>query len=173
MYDIGFHQRRYDYTLRFMQDNLPAPQKVLDLGTRNAFSEMMDKNGYEVSNTGMPDLDTEYKVVNDFDVDAVTAFEIFEHLLAPFNVLREIKADKLFASVPLNLWFAKAYWNDKVEWDCHYHEFEDRQFDWLLKKTGWTIIKKEKHLSPIKSLGIRPILRRFIPRHYLVYAERK
>ncbi|MCW8980959.1 MAG: methyltransferase, partial [Altibacter sp.] len=52
-------------------------------------------------------------------------------------------------------------------------EFEDWQFDWLLEKAGWTIKKREKFTNPVKKIGIRPILRRFTPRYYLVYAERR
>ena len=50
-------------------------------------------------------------------LDLITSFEIFEHMLAPFNILRELKTDKLIASVPLKLWFTDAYWNDNNDWD--------------------------------------------------------
>ena len=72
----------------------------------------------------------------------------------------------------LKNWFAKAYWNDKVEWDRHYHEFEKKQFDWLLEKSGWKIVKYDFFTAPVKAFGIRPILRLFIPRIYIVYFER-
>ena len=108
---------------------------------------------------------------NDFDV--VTAFQIFEHMVAPFNVLSNIKTNKLIASVPLSLWFSKAYRNNKDKWDRHYHEFEDWQFDWLLEKSGWKIKDHVKFVNPVKKIGIRPIFRKFTPRFYLVYAERK
>lgn len=166
------HKKRYDKTLKFLNDHVPPPGKILDLGTRNPFSELMEAKGYEVTNTAGEDLDTDYQFVAESDAELVTAFEIFEHLLAPFNVLRTIKAKKLVASVPLSLWFAKAYWNEKVEWDRHYHEFEPRQFDWLLEKAGWKIIKSEKWTSPVNKLGFRPILRQFTPRYYIVYCER-
>ena len=102
----------------------------------------------------------------------VTAFEIFEHSVSPFNVLNDIRATKLVASVPLKLWFASAYRSKTDKWDRHYHEFEDWQFDWLLEKSGWRIVKSEKFTNPVKKIGIRPILRRITPRYYLVYAER-
>ena len=54
----------------------------------------------------------------------------------------------------------------------HYHEFEDWQFDWLLEKSNWEIEKKEKWTSPIKKIGFRPILRKFTPRYYIVYATK-
>ena len=95
-------------------------------------------------------------------------------MLAPFNILRNIKAKKLIASVPLKLWFSNAYWNDDDEWDRHYHEFEVKQFKFLLKKTGWSIIDSEKWRSyPQFKLGVRPILRMMTPRYYIVYCQRQ
>ena len=58
-------------------------------------------------------------------------------------------------------------------WDRHYHEFEDWQFDWLLEKAGWEIKKRHKWTNPVKKIGLRPLLRLFTPRYYIVYAERK
>ncbi len=166
------HSKRYEQTLAFLQKALPAPATILDLGTRNAFSEIMEQNGYTVYNTEGEDLDVLPEIVKKHQVDAVTAFEIFEHLIAPFNVLRAIESTKLIASIPLNLWFAKAYQSKTEEWDRHYHEFEDWQFDWLLEKSGWEIKDREKWVSPSKKLGFRPILRNFTPRYYAVYAEK-
>lgn len=166
-------KERYNKSIDFLVKSAPPPCKILDLGTTNLLSKLMIENGYNVINTEGEDLDIEYDIVKNIDFDLVTAFEIFEHLMAPLNILREIKAEKLVASIPLNLWFAKAYWNKDEEWDRHYHEFEDRQFDWLLKKAGWEIILSEKWIAPTKQLGIRPILRRFTPRYYIVYCVRK
>ena len=126
-----------------------------------------------MTNTSGEDLDLNTTAVKNTTVDAVTAFEIFEHLLAPFNVLKAIETDKLVASIPLKLWFSPAYQSKTDKWDRHYHEFEDWQFDWLLEKAGWEIKKREKFTHPVKKLGFRPILRLFTPRYYLVYAERK
>jgi len=169
---VKHHQRRYNLTLRFLQDVLPAPATILDLGVRNSFSEIMEEHGYTVYNTNGEDLDLVPEIVKKYDVEAITAFEIFEHLIAPFNILNEIKSTKLIASVPLNLWFARAYKSSTDMWDRHYHEFEDRQFDWLLEKSNWEIEKKEKWTSPIKKIGFRPILRKFTPRYYIVYATK-
>ncbi len=171
MYD-KLPSKRYNETLKFLQKVLPAPATILDLGIRNPFSEIMEENGYTVHNTNGEDLDLLPNIVKEYQVDAVTAFEIFEHLIAPFNVLREIESKKLIATIPLNLWFAKAYRSNTDMWDRHYHEFEDWQFDWLLEKSGWNIIKQEKWTSPINKIGFRPILRNFTPRYYAVYAER-
>lgn len=164
--------KRYHHTLAFLKIVLPAPATILDLGVRNPFSEIMEQNGYTVYNTTGEDLDELPEIVKLHKVDAVTSFEIFEHLLNPYAVLKAVEAKKLIATIPLDLWFAKAYRSKTDMRDRHYHEFEDWQFDWLIEKTGWTIKKRQKWTSPIKKIGIRPILRKFTPRYYAVYAEK-
>lgn len=165
---------RYKRTLEFLKKNLNENSKLLDLGTENEFSEVMRANGYKVQNTKGENLDTDYQEYIDSGVDVVTSFEIFEHMLAPFNILNDLKTTKLVASVPLKLWFASAYWNEKDDWDKHYHEFEPKQFDFLLKKAGWKIIDSEKWVSSDwRKIGFRPILRHFTPRYYIVYCERQ
>ncbi|WP_111709257.1 methyltransferase domain-containing protein [Lutibacter citreus] len=164
--------KRYRHTLEFLQSVLPAPATVLDLGVRNPFSEIMEQNGYTVYNTKGEDLDEVPEIVKEHKIDAVTSFEIFEHLVSPLAVLKAIEANKIITTIPLKLWFAKAYRSSVDMRDRHYHEFEDWQFDWLLEKGGWDIKKKQKWTSPINKIGIRPILRKFTPRYYAVYAEK-
>jgi hypothetical protein len=173
MYENTFPNKRFRQTLNFLQKHIPTEHPILDLGVPNPFSKMMCENGYLVENTKGEDLDVDFSTVRASRAKVVTAFEIFEHLLAPFNVLREIKADQLVASVPLRLWFAKAYKSKTDPWDRHYHEFEDWQFNWLLDKAGWEVIASEKFSNPVKKLGLRPLLRSFTPRYYLVLATRK
>ncbi|MFI8379272.1 methyltransferase [Leeuwenhoekiella sp. NPDC079379] len=173
MYEKTFPNKRFARTSKFLNEVLPAGSSILDLGVENPFSEIMKTEGFNVQNTSGEDLDTNTKAVIHTDVDAVTAFEIFEHLLAPFNVLSDINATKLVASIPLKLWFSPAYQSKTDKWDRHYHEFEDWQFDWLLEKSGWIIKKREKFTHPVKKIGFRPLLRLFTPRYYLIYAERK
>lgn len=173
MYEHSYPKKRYNLTLNFLKKHLPKDELILDLGIENPFSEILKSEGYQVHNTSGEDLDLDFSAVQNSEAAVVTAFEIFEHLVAPFNVLREIKADKLVASVPLRLWFSKAYRNRQDPWDQHYHEFEDWQFNWLLSKAGWEIKDREKWTNPVKKIGIRPLLRSFTPRYYIVYAERK
>ena len=173
MYENSFPNKRYKHTAEFLKEVLPKGSKLLDLGINNPFTEIMKAEGYAVKNTEGEDLDLNTQAVRESNVDAVTAFEIFEHMLSPFQLLKDIKANKLVASVPLRLWFAPAYKSKTDKWDRHYHEFEDWQFDWLLEKAGWEIKKREKFTNPIKKIGLRPLLRSFTPRYYLVYAERK
>ncbi len=172
MYEGKFPHKRYKLTLQFLKEHIPKSSNILDLGIENPFSKVMNENGYKVKNTKGEDLDMDTSSILNSDAEVVTAFEIFEHLLSPFTVLQDIKANKLVVSVPLKLWFASAYRSKTDKWDRHYHEFEDWQFDWLLEKTGWTVKARKKWTNPTKKIGIRPILRWFIPRYYIVYAER-
>ncbi|HLF63260.1 MAG TPA: hypothetical protein VI603_05895, partial [Saprospiraceae bacterium] len=55
----------------------------------------------------------------------------------------------------------------------HYHEFEPRQFDMLLNKAGWNIVASEKWTSYDNKIGLRPLLRRFTNRYYIVYCTRQ
>ena len=164
---------RQDLTIKFLMKHCPPPSKILDLGIENYVSKLVSSKGYEVQNTTGQDLDIETDFIKDLSADVVTAFEILEHLVAPFNILSVLPSDKLIATIPLNLWFAKAYRNKNDPWDRHYHEFEDWQFNWLLEKSGWNIIDNEKWTLKTKINGIRPFLRNFTPRYYAVYAERK
>ena len=109
MYKNNYPHKRYRITLEFLKKYIDTNEEILDLGVPNPFSEIMKKNNYTVFNTQGEDLDTEFSTVKKSNASTVTAFEIFEHLVAPFNVLREIKADKLIASIPLKLWFSSAY----------------------------------------------------------------
>lgn len=164
--------RRHQKTLAFMKASTGEPVHVLDLGAPNELSSLMQAEGYRVSNTDF-DLDEAPERAAEHPADAVTAFEILEHLVSPLQVLRHVSAPRLFASIPLRLWFARAYRNPNDPWDRHYHEFEDWQFDWLLDKAGWEIIRREKWTSPTVNIGVRTLLRAVTPRYYIVEAVRK
>jgi len=165
--------KRYRITLEFLDKYLIKSQTILDLGLENELSVILKDLGYNITNTSGEDLDLE----NDLEIkygtfDVITAFEILEHLVSPFELLRKLPSDKLIATIPLRLWFTTAYKNEHDLLDRHYHEFEDWQFNWLLEKSGWKIINSEKWTNPSNKLGIRPILRSFYPRYYAVFAER-
>jgi len=166
-------QRRYNKTWNFMAQTVSPPATIIDIGTPNDFSRFMQEKGLTVHNTSGTDLDDNPGEVSHFNAEVATAFEIFEHLLNPYGVLKAIKAKRLIASIPLSLWFAKSYRNKNDRWDQHFHEFEDWQFDWLLEKAGWEIVRSEKWTSPIRMPGIRPLLRLVTPRYYIVEARRK
>lgn len=172
MYEQFYPNKRFKHTLEFIGRHITTSDSILDLGVPNPLSKIMQEKGYSVKNTAGEDLDENRLALVQSNTSVVTAFEIFEHLLNPYTVLKEISAEKLFISVPLRLWFSPAYRSKTDPWDRHFHEFEDWQLDWLLEKTGWKIIDRQKWTNPVKKFGIRPLLRTFTPRYYIIYAER-
>lgn len=172
MYEKSYPKLGFKKTMRFLKKYISKESRILDLGVANPLSELMQKEGYEVINTSGADLDENQSELQELEYDVMTAFEIFEHLLNPYTVLKVCKARQILISVPLRLWFAKAYRSKTDYRDRHYHEFESWQLDWLLEKTGYRIIAKQKWSSPVKKIGIRPMLRNFTPRYYMVLAER-
>ncbi|WP_370391837.1 methyltransferase [uncultured Winogradskyella sp.] len=173
MYENTYPNKRFKFTLEFLKTHINTEETILDLGVENPFSKIMKAQGYSVENTKGEDLDIDVSTLTNSEAAVVTAFEIFEHLLSPFTVLKAIKANKIVASVPLRLWFAPAYRSKTDMWDRHFHEFEDWQFDWLLEKTGWEIKARQKWTNPVNKIGIRPFLRLFTNRYYIIYAEKK
>ena len=150
MYENTYPDKRFQITIDFLQKHVSKSERILDLGVSNPLSKIMEKEGFSVQNTSGEDLDLNTNTLETNNSDVVTAFEIFEHLLSPFTVLKNIKAQKLVASIPLRLWFASAYRSKTDVRDRHFHEFESWQFDWLLEKTGWKIIASEKWTNPTK-----------------------
>lgn len=172
MYENTFPDKRFRHTLRFLKKHVSTDEKILDLGVDNPFSKIMKEQGFSVINTTGEDLDNDQSALQKNQYDVLTAFEIFEHLLNPYTILQNVKSKKLLISIPMRLWFSPAYRSKTDPWDRHYHEFEDWQLDWLLEKTGWKIIAREQWANPVKKFGIRPLLRRFTNRYYIVYAEK-
>lgn len=172
MYEKTYPSKRFKLTVEFVNKHISKSETILDLGVTNPLYEILKKEGYSITNTSGEDLDKDQKNIKSSNATVVTAFEIFEHLLNPYTVLNSIKAQKLVLSVPLRLWFSSAYKSKTDKWDRHYHEFEDWQLDWLLEKTGWKIMDRKKWTNPVKKIGLRPLLRRFTNRYYIVYAER-
>ncbi|UGS24078.1 class I SAM-dependent methyltransferase [Flavobacterium channae] len=172
MYENTYPSKRFNITLDFLKKHIATSETIFDLGVPNPFSKIMVENNYSVINTKGEDVDNDQSALQSENYDVFTAFEIFEHLLNPYTVLQNVKADKVLISIPLRLWFSPAYRSKTDMWDRHYHEFEDWQLDWLLEKAGYKIVDRVKFTHPVKKLGFRPLLRWFTPRYYLVYAER-
>lgn len=173
MYEKHYPEKRFNITMEFLKSHAASPSTILDLGVENPFSKLMSAEGFSVENTRGQDLDVDRSQLLSSSAKITTAFEIFEHLLSPLEVLKSIQSEHLFASVPLKLWFSKAYKSKTDPWDRHYHEFETWQFDWLLEKAGWEIIDSKTFTHPVRKVGFRPLLRLITPRYYLVYCQRK
>ncbi len=172
------HRDRFARTLALLDATLPPPARLLDLGPDNALARDLRTAGYTVENTGTVDLDevpeAAAELVDGAMPDALVAFEILEHLVNPLSVLRATPARRLFATVPMRLWFATAYRDATDPFDRHYHEFEPWQFDWLLEKAGFEVVRRAEWTSRRAGLplGLRPLLRTVTPRWYAVEARR-
>ncbi|AFU69283.1 methyltransferase [Psychroflexus torquis ATCC 700755] len=173
MYEKHYPEKRFNITMEFLKSHAHSPSTILDLGVENPFSKLMTAEGFSVENTKGQDLDVDRNQLFSSSAKITTAFEIFEHLLSPLEILKSVQSEHLFASVPLKLWFSKAYQSKTDPWDRHYHEFETWQFNWLLKKAGWEIIEAKTFTHPVRKIGFRPLLRLITPRYYLVYCQRK
>lgn len=170
--------QRVKKTLKLVERFIPVTARIYDMGNKSELSSLMGETYRVINNSGDVDFDflqEEIKTLSlpDFEGEELitTSFEVFEHLLNPFTVLRSIQSKHLLCTVPLKVWFSPAYWG-KDERDRHFHEFEQRQFLWLLDKTGWKVIEKGKWRVQ-RGIGIRPILRLFWPSYLWVYCERK
>jgi len=173
MYKV-YPGRRYRKTMQFLKKNTNPGDVILDLGVDNPFAELMRKEGYHVHNTKGEDLDDEYFHLNNIHANVVTSFQIFEHMFAPYNVLKSLNHKKIIITVPLKVWFSKSHWNNEDLRDRHFHEFEIRQFKALLEKTGWQIVDDEVWRIPdAVRLRFRPFLRFLWPTYYAVCCVRK
>ena len=172
MYEKTYPKQRFQITMDFLNQHISKEAKILDLGVENPLSKLMKADGYQVQNTSGVDLDENQTELQNNTYDVLTAFEIFEHLLNPYTVLKNCTAKTIVISVPLKLWFSPAYRSKTDMWDRHYHEFEDWQLDWLIEKCGYKIIARKKWAHGVNKLGIRPLLRQFTPRYYMILAEK-
>ena len=75
MYRI-YPEKRYRKTLAILQRFAPKGTSILDLGVRNPFSEVMEKEGYVVHNTQGEDLDLHPEILKSYQGEMVTALEI-------------------------------------------------------------------------------------------------
>ena len=57
MYEKTFPNKRFKYTLQFLNKHIDTSKSILDLGVKNPFSEIMKTDGYVVKNTLGEDLD--------------------------------------------------------------------------------------------------------------------
>lgn len=169
-------KKRYKRTL-WLVDRFAFPYIwIYDMGLKNELGDLIGGNYFVMNNFLFPynylDFDEDQRQISALsgNSDMTTSFEVFEHLLNPYTVLKAIRSERLLCTVPLKVWFSRAYWG-KDDFDQHYHEFEVRQFLKLLDKTGWEV--KEYGKWRIGGFGIRPFLRYFFPSYLWVYAERR
>ena len=95
MYSKNFPHKRYRITIDFINKYIDKSELILDLGIKNPLSEALKDYGYQVINTNGEDLDIDQSLIMETKATVVTAFQIFEHLLNPFQILNSIKAKKV------------------------------------------------------------------------------
>jgi len=107
MYNDNYPYKRFNITLRFLQNHIEKDKLILDLGVENPLSSLIRDNGYRVENTSGEDLDIDRSKIINSNAEVVTAFEVFEHLLDPYNVLKDIKAKKTSCKCPIKIMVRK------------------------------------------------------------------
>src|SRR5690554_194941 len=88
MYEKTYPKKRFEKTLDFLNKHISKDARILDLGVPNPLSKLMLEQGFNVSNTQGEDLDEDQSVLKQPTYDVLTAFEIFEHLLNPYTILK-------------------------------------------------------------------------------------
>lgn len=158
----GQDNHRFKKTLVFVKDKIKS-KKVLDIGESNPLGYFLKKAlKLDLTNT-TTDLDYSIDAVGFYDT--IFCFEIIEHLLNPrcfFDNLYKCttKNVQVFLSYPAR---PKIFWNKEI----HFHEYDKRRFEYLLKVTNWEIVEHGKIFMLLKRwwmylTGIRPFLRLFI-----------
>lgn len=157
--DFSYNESRFSQTVDFIGN---VSGIALDIGERNNLSKYIEsRNDVTIINT-VSDLD--YSIEYDYSCslfDTVFCFEVIEHLLNPrmfFDNLSKIinRESNIFLSYPSR---PKFLWNN----DEHFHEYDRLRFDYLLEKTGFRIVREKNIYVRRKPIGIRPIIRNFIP----------
>lgn len=141
--------------------DIPKGSTVLDIAEPNELSKQLAKEKQvKIINT-VSDLD--YKIIPQrmMPFKFVTCFEVIEHLLNPrlfFDNLRKItpKDVVVYLSYPSRPWWAE----NRHE---HFNEYSRVRFEYLLEKTGWKIVREKKIYVRRRPVGIRPVIRSFMP----------
>ena len=68
MYENNFPNKRFRITLDFLKQFISNNDRILDLGTTNPFSDILKKEGFNITNTEGEDLDLDTTIVKKDDV---------------------------------------------------------------------------------------------------------
>ncbi len=135
-------------------------QPVSDMGERNPLIQFLEgKLGTTVNSIDNVDFDE-----NPIDGKhgTIFCFAVIEHLFNPLFALENMKN----ALLPNGIIYLATPHRPHFLWtEHHYHEIDPKRLEWLFKRAGLTIIKKERHYLRdrfYKHLrGVRPIIRYF------------
>lgn len=163
---------RFVTTLDFIGPQLSAGEG-LDIGEDNPLSQMIrDKYHIPVDNTSV-DLNEE-PFPWEGRYDYIFDFEVLEHLFNPLFHLRQLhKALKPGGRVFLSTPRGKPYFLWHYQ---HFHEIHPKQFYFLLDYAGFEVVRSEvrrTHDLGFYLTGLRPLLRYYFDRIYLVELRKK
>ncbi|MFQ5706465.1 MAG: methyltransferase domain-containing protein [bacterium] len=156
-YVTDLNQKRWKLLLDFIA--IDPQGKVLDIGERNPFTEMLEQHfAVKIEDTGLLDLDTE-KLKGRYTT--IFCFEVIEHLMNPLFFMQnchDILEDggKMYLSTPLR---NPDLFRDNEK---HFKEYTPKELGELFARADFKIdrLRIVRHI-PTKWLlrGIRPALR--------------
>lgn len=166
--------KRAERIKKFVSRHLLGKAEIaLDCGMSNPVGDHIAETlDLELINT-VGDLDFNYTALKR-KYDVVFCFEILEHLMAPKYFLKTLspiitEKTQIFISYPSR---PKFLWTE-----FHFHEYDKKRFEYLMKECGYRIIAWERVRAPFsfKScvLGIRPFLRQAGKYKNLIYAKKE
>lgn len=138
---------------------------VLDIGSRNFFTEILEKKyNVEIDSTDC-DLD-ECLVSPKTNYDFVHYNNVIEHQFNPLFTLLEIKKilnsdGILILGCPL-----KPKWITSAK--CHFHEFDEYAYQELIKRAGFKEVKRIHFYKQFSINGIRGLFGNFFNRQVVV-----
>lgn len=164
-----FYLSRRNRTLCLVQQNVNGLKIIYDMGDVSPMRYELERDYFVKT---LP-----YKDYNDLNMDSFrnevfVSFKVFEHIFSPYHFLKATQPLLLICTVPLKIPFVPIHWS-KDKRDRHYHEFEEKQFLWMLEEAGYEIIYKKKWWYNRLPIGIRTLLRYIFPSWLAVVARRK
>jgi SAM-dependent methyltransferase len=137
---------------------------VLDIGSRNLLTEMLEER-YKINiDSTFGDLDLQFKCFKQ-KYDFIHYNNVIEHQFNPLYTLLEIgkhlkKGGILILGTPLKpnwITFAK----------CHFHEFNKYQYNKLIVRSGFMKIKEMHYYKQFSIKGVRLFFASFYKRQVL------
>ncbi len=168
-YEMQKHtQIRWRKTIEFLRPMAHA-SGGLDVGDRSTLTAQLEEFFHCPFTNTTVDLDTG-ELQGRYDV--VTCFEVLEHLFNPLRCLLQIKKvlvrdGRLYLSTPTG----------KPQFllsPSHFHEFSDHSLTALIKRAGFTELRRKKVTTQpwwFYFTGIRPMLRGVFERTWLLELE--
>lgn len=161
--DNELTMKRAKYTKDFIRKHIKELKlyKCLDIGYKSPVGDYITKFlQFDKYNTN-GNLDYKWKAEKE-KYDIVLCTETLEHLVNPGTFLTELKKyitkdTYIFITYPSR---PKFMWTDQ-----HFHEYDKKRYEYLIKTTGYKIIDHEIKQMPRSFLsclkGIRPFIRLF------------